>query len=135
MSNDNSPGVLKVFIVEDNEDSRLILGQILRANGFGVETAGTLEVALANFARSGSQVLLSDLGLPDGDGWTLLHRLRESGVSPYAIAMSGFGTMADLIASREAGFRHHLVKPIDLDALERLLEDARGELGRTGGAT
>ena len=50
--------------------------------------------------------------------------------SPFAIAMSGYGTLADRAASREAGFRHHMVKPIDLDALERLLEEASEESRR-----
>lgn len=119
---------LKIFLVEDNADTRLVLAQLLRATGYDVQTAGTMQAALRDFPLFGSEVLVSDIGLLDGDGWKLLRQLRQAGRSPYAIAMSGFGTLADMAASREAGFRHHLVKPIELDALERLLEEARREI-------
>jgi len=77
--------------------------------------------ALRDFWICGGEVLVSDLGLPDGDGWQLLRESREAGAFPYAIAMSGFGTFADVATSTEAGFRHHLVKPFEWDALKRLL--------------
>jgi CheY-like chemotaxis protein len=54
--------------------------------------------------------------------------LREAGLAPYAVAMSGFGGSADLAASKQAGFRHHLIKPVGLDELERLLEEAQREI-------
>lgn len=115
---------LKVFLVEDNPDMRDILTQQLQCDGFDVQAAATMQAALEAFPLFGSQVLVSDLGLPDGDGWQLLRGLRAAGLNPYAIAMSGFGTLSDITASRDAGFRHHLVKPIDLDALEQLLDEA-----------
>jgi CheY-like chemotaxis protein len=119
----------KVFLVEDNEDTRLVLAQLLEATGYEVHTAASVQAALREFPLSSSEVLLSDLGLPDGSGWDLLRALRQAGSSPYAIAMSGYGTLADVAASRDAGFRHHLVKPIELDVLERLLKEAREEIG------
>jgi CheY-like chemotaxis protein len=119
---------LNVFLVEDNEDTRLVLAQLLEATGCEVHVAGSMQAALREFPLFSSAVLLSDLGLPDGDGWTLLRALRQDGWSPYAIAMSGFGTLADVAASRAAGFRHHLVKPVEWDALERLLDDVRQEI-------
>lgn len=121
------PG-LKIFLVEDNEDTRVVLAQLLRFEGYEVQTAGTMQAALRDFPLFGGAVLLSDLGLPDGDGWELLRALRRSGRTPYAIAMSGFGTLADVAASTDAGYRHHLVKPIELDRLEQLLEEARQEV-------
>lgn len=119
---------LKIFLVDDNEDTRQMLTIVLKASGYDVQAAGTMQAALQNFPRFGGEVLLSDLGLPDGDGWELLGKLRQSGPLPYAIAMSGFGTLADIAASKLAGFRHHLVKPIELDTLEQLLEEARQEV-------
>ncbi len=119
---------LKIFLVEDNEDTRLILSQLLQATGYEVHSAGTVQAAVRDFALFGSEVLLSDIGLPDGDGWKLLRELQQAGQRPYAIAMSGFGTLAHVAASREAGFRHHLIKPIELGALRLLLDEARHEI-------
>lgn len=119
---------LKVFLVEDNPDTRLMLAQVLEIDGFDVRTAGTMHAALQEFPIFGGEVLLTDLGLPDGDGWELLRQLQRAGSLPFAIAMSGFGTLSDIAASKAAGFRHHLVKPFELDALGHLLEEARLEI-------
>ena len=120
----------RIFVVEDNEDTRHLLELLLRASGYEVSLAGNMTDALREVPNSGADVLISDLGLPDGDGWQLLLGLREAGAAPYAIAMSGFGTLADVTASKVAGFRHHLVKPIEWDVLKRLLEDACRETER-----
>jgi DNA-binding response OmpR family regulator len=114
----------KIFVVEDNEDTRHLLELLLQASGYEVEIAGNMADALRDAPGFGADILLSDLGLPDGDGWQLIRALREAGCTPYAIAMSGFGTLADVTASKVAGFRHHLVKPIDWNVLKRLLEEA-----------
>lgn len=123
-----TPPCVSIFVVEDNDDMRLVLMQLLRATGFEVFEANCMKNALRDFSSSGSSILLSDIGLPDGNGWALLRTLREAGASPYAIAMSGFGTSEDKDASREAGYRHHLVKPIDLDMLEQVLDEVRREI-------
>lgn len=125
-SADDAP--LEIFLVEDNEDIRSMLEQLLSSSGFEVHTADSMQAALRDFPKTTSEVLLSDLGLPDGDGWALLRGLREAGCTPYAIAMSGFGTLADVAASKAAGFQHHLVKPVALEDLEALLEQVRREL-------
>lgn len=125
---------LKVFLVEDNSDTRLMLAQVLETDGYEVRTAGTMHAALQDFLIFGGEVLLTDLGLPDGDGWELLRQLQRAGSSPFAIAMSGFGTLSDIAASKLAGFRHHLVKPFELNALGHLLEEARLEIKGTHGA-
>ena len=69
--------------------------------------------------------LISDIGLPDGDGWELLRRVHSHLPRPlYAIAMSGFGMNADHVRSREAGFRHHLLKPFKPAELDSMLAEA-----------
>jgi CheY-like chemotaxis protein len=119
---------LKLFLVDDNDDTRHLLTQLLQASGYEVRTAATKTDALRDFPPFGADVLLTDIGLPDGDGWELLRELTDAGLSPYAIAMSGFGALSDLAASKRAGFRHHLVKPIELGALERVLQEACEEI-------
>ncbi len=64
-------------------------------------------------------LLISDLGLPDGSGLDLIRKLRASRMTPIAgIALSGYGMDDDLRSSREAGFLEHLIKPIDFPGLE-----------------
>jgi two-component system CheB/CheR fusion protein len=120
---------LKVFVVENHDDSRLMLTMLLTQMGHQVKSAASMEEALGALPRAEPEVLVSDIGLPDGDGWQLLRRLRLPHPL-YAIAMSGFGMNADRERSRAAGFRHHLVKPMDIEQLEALLAEAADELDR-----
>ena len=120
------PSPLRVFVVENNDDTRDLLSLFLERMGHSVQSAATLAEALERWPASASEVLISDLGLPDGSGWELLGRLPSE--SPiFAIAISGFGLRADREKSRVAGFRHHLVKPVDAERLERVLDEARRE--------
>ena len=73
--------------------------------------------------NSRCDVLISDIGLPDGDGWQLMEKLG-SHRPRFAIAMSGYGTSNDQRKSRAAGYDHHLVKPFIPDALLALLTEA-----------
>lgn len=120
---------LKVFVVENHDDSRLMLTMLLTQMGHQVKSAASMEEALGAVPRAEPEVLVSDIGLPDGDGWQLLRRLHLPHPL-YAIAMSGFGMNADRERSRAAGFRHHLVKPMDIVQLEALLAEAADELDR-----
>jgi CheY-like chemotaxis protein len=118
----------KVFLVEDHADTRDLLTLLLELGGFAVEAVGSIAETLARFPTSGCDVLLADVGLPDGNGRGLVGALRAVGRSPYAIAMSGYGRPDDVVASLRAGFRHHLVKPVEADTLEALLGRAGDEL-------
>lgn len=119
---------LKVFVVEDNADARLLLTYLLQDAGHEVRSAATVRDALDGFAAWHGDVLVSDVGLPDGTGWELLRELRRRGEAPYGIAMSGYGADGDVAESLGAGFRHHLIKPIETALLEGLIESARSEL-------
>lgn len=70
-------------------------------------------------------VLLLDIGLPGMDGLEVARRIRGTGAGaqPVLIALTGWGQREDLRRSHEAGMDHHLVKPVDIDALEQLLQD------------
>ena len=119
---------LSVFLVEDNADTRFLMAYLLVEAGYEVYEAGTMQEALRDYPNRHIDVLVSDIGLPDGTGCELLQELRRKGDSPYAIAVSGFGTSRDIRASLAAGFRHHLVKPIEIKMLEKVLEQARSDI-------
>jgi DNA-binding response OmpR family regulator len=91
-----------------------------------VQTAENMKGALNLGAAHEFDLLISDLGLPDGSGYELMRRLRERS-SIKGIAISGFGMEADIAASKECGFSVHLVKPIEFAVLEAamsaLIED------------
>ena len=78
--------------------------------------------------RSPFDLVISDVGLPDGSGLELMTRLRAtSGIR--GIAISGFGMNGDVEKSRQAGFSEHLVKPVNLEKLEAAIEQVMSELG------
>jgi CheY-like chemotaxis protein len=120
---------LRVFVVENHDDSRLLLTMLLAQMGHEVQSAASMHEALDALPEADPDVLVSDIGLPDGDGWELLRRLHLPH-EVYAIAMSGYGMAADRERSKAAGFRHHLVKPMDIEQLEGLLAEASREFAR-----
>jgi CheY-like chemotaxis protein len=122
---------LRIFVVENHADTLKYLRLYLEQLNHVVESAQTMGEALTVLAREKFDVLISDIGLPDGDGWELLRRAGPSRPD-YAIAMSGFGLSADRTKSREAGFRNHLLKPFMPDDLARNLEEAAAERAGSG---
>jgi len=119
---------MRLLLVEDHHDTARTISRLLRSAGFAVTTA--TDVASASAATDGEpfDVLVSDLGLPDGDGYEIMRRIRALRSMP-GIAMSGYGTNEDRRRSHEAGFSEHLVKPIDLPQLIaaiRRVTDNRG---------
>jgi CheY-like chemotaxis protein len=118
--------LLRIFIVENHDDTRYLLGVLLEQLGHTVESAATLGEALVMVPAARCDVLISDIGLPDGDGWELMTRLGDDR-PPYAIAMSGFGMASDRQKSLSVGYRHHLLKPVEPDQLEHLLDEAADE--------
>ena len=101
----------------------------LETVGHEVSTALTMQEALTALPEADPDVLISDIGLPDGTGWELMQRLEGRFRRPvYALAMSGFGLGADRVRSQEAGYRHHLLKPINPKELDAILAEAAREL-------
>ena len=96
----------------------------LEAQGHSVVTALDMKSALKEGPVASFDVLISDIGLPDGDGWELVRRLREKVPGLKAIAMSGYGQRADLDKSRASGFAAHLIKPFGPAELEVALKKA-----------
>jgi two-component system CheB/CheR fusion protein len=118
-----------VLLVEDHPDTAEALAELLRSRGYQVSIAGsvaegvTLADALgsASTRSGGIDLVVSDLGLPDGSGLDLMRELsRRHGLS--GIALSGYGMEEDVRKSHEAGFRKHLTKPVDVRALEEAIQ-------------
>ncbi|MBV9009032.1 MAG: response regulator [Verrucomicrobia bacterium] len=114
----------RLLLVEDHLDTLRTFARILRARGFDVAETSTISEAI-QCSRPGD-LLLSDIGLPDGDGRDLMRQLSARGIP--GIAISGFGTARDREEYRRAGFAESLVKPVDIDqvlnAIGRVTEAA-----------
>ena len=114
---------MRVLLVEDHEDTNRSLTQLLRRRGYYVQPAHSVKAALAAAAQEQFDVLVSDIGLPDGSGIDLMEKLKGDH-SIFGIALTGFGMEDDLRKSYDVGFHHHLVKPVDLNRLDALIQQA-----------
>jgi CheY-like chemotaxis protein len=119
-----TPGSIRVLVVEDNRDSAQSLRDVLELSGYSVAVAfsGTAGVETARQFRP--DVVLCDIGLPGLDGYGVAMALRQDPMTAAArlIAVSGYGQEEDQRRSREAGFDRHLTKPVDFPALWQLLD-------------
>ena len=114
--------VLRVLVVDDNSDAVEMLAEALRALGHTVATAEDGPTALRAAAEFHPEVAVLDIGLPVMDGFELAERLRTSDRPPLRlIAVTGYGQDEDRARAKNAGFGVHLVKPIDLRALDRAI--------------
>lgn len=112
---------LRVLLVEDHPATRQAMALMLQRRGLRVTAAGSLAEARRCVAGERFDVLVSDLGLPDGDGCALLAELRAGGLDLPGVAITGYGMEADFARSRAAGFGEHITKPVTIQALERAL--------------
>jgi CheY-like chemotaxis protein len=112
-----------VLVVDDNPDGALALAEVLRVSGHEVRVAHTGPAALTEAAAFRPGTVFLDIGLPGMDGYAVARRLRDrpGPDRPVLVALTGYGQAEDHRRSREAGFDHHLVKPVDPDALLALL--------------
>jgi CheY-like chemotaxis protein len=122
-----SPRSLRILLVEDDAASRQALNRIAQALGHQTHVAQNMSQALdiGISENEAFDLLLSDISLPDGDGWELLRCLSEAGLRPRrAIAISGRCSVQDLARSQEAGFDRHFCKPVETGVLEAILREA-----------
>ena len=110
------PARLRLLIVEDHADTARALSLLLAKAGYVVSVANNVATALALAGHETFDLLISDLGLPDGTGCDVMAGLQNVQPLP-GIVMSGYGMDEDVSKSREAGFREHLVKPIEVPKL------------------
>jgi CheY-like chemotaxis protein len=113
----------RIVIVDDNRDSSESLATLLRLSGHEVSIAtdGISAIHLVQTLRPDLAVL--DIGLPGMNGYEVARRLRQSGCRVRLAAVTGYGTPEDSERSREAGFDHHFVKPIEIAVLEQLIAE------------
>ncbi len=118
-----------ILIVDDNVDAARTLEHLLRSRGYDVQALFDGATALVWIESHRPEVAILDIGMPQMDGYELAERLRGrfSSADLFLIALSGWGQDDDRRRSTAAGFQAHLVKPVELSALERLLAE-RGEV-------
>ncbi len=115
-------GARRVLVVDDNADAADLLCDILRGLGHEVRVARDGLAALAEVASFHPEVLLLDIGLPGLDGYEVAARVRHADrEQPLLVAVTGYGQASDRRRSLEAGFDHHLVKPVDPSRLQAIL--------------
>jgi PAS domain S-box-containing protein len=112
-----TPRSLRILLVEDHNDTANALVRLLQKRGYVVERADSVASGIAAVARETFDLLLCDIGLPDGTGFELIQEVRQTCQTP-AMALSGFGTIEDVSKSKEAGFGAHLTTPVNFQQLE-----------------
>lgn len=115
----------RVLVVDDNRDAADSLGLLLQIQGVNTRIVYDGKAALAALGEYRPTLIFLDIGMPDMDGYEVARRMRErpEGRDVVLIALTGWGQEADRRRARSAGFNHHLTKPIDIDALPRLLQE------------
>jgi PAS domain S-box-containing protein len=116
----------KLLLVEDHPDTAKVLTHLLKGFGFEVVVAATVASAVKAAEEQPFDLLISDIGLPDGTGTDVIRQIRQHTAIP-AIALSGYGMEEDMARSRDAGFADHLVKPINLQQLEATINRLLGQ--------
>ncbi len=112
----------RILLVEDHPDSLKMMTKMLTMCGHDVVAADTVAAAVAAAGRQTFDLLLSDLGLPDGNGLDLMRRLKNE-YALRGVALTGYGTAEDRQRCAEAGFEAQLTKPVNLDQLKRVISE------------
>jgi CheY-like chemotaxis protein len=116
---------MNILVVEDHEDTRHVLAQVLSRKGFDVTTADNVQDGLDLLRNKRFAAIVSDIMLPDGTGYGLMSEARRHGFDALAVALTAYGYPADVNEPKLTGFDYHLRKPIDCDRLVAILETAR----------
>jgi PAS domain S-box-containing protein len=125
---------LRVLVVDDEEDSREMLRQILEHCGSIVTAAGSAADALAAIEKQTPDVLISDIGMPDEDGYSLIAKIRslskEKGGRIPAIALTAYARVEDRVRALRAGFQVHVPKPVEPVELAAVVASVAGRTER-----
>ena len=113
----------RILVVDDNADAADSLGMLLQVRGDDLRVAYDGLEALQLAGDFDPEVVLLDIGMPKISGYDVARRLRESrGDTVFIIAISGWGQEDDRERARESGFDHHFTKPVDVEALLKLID-------------
>ena len=122
---------MHILLVEDHGVTAKMIRMVLTSDGHTIQDAGDVATALGLADQHRFDLLVSDLGLPDGSGHDLMRQLRQRGHRFPGIALSGYGQGEDIQRSHEAGFAAHLTKPASRDAvLEAVASVTAGDIVR-----
>jgi CheY-like chemotaxis protein len=112
---------LHILLVEDHEPTRLALTQLLLQRQYQVSSAASFAQAHCLIEKNKDfELLISDIGLPDGNGYDLMSEFQNK-FGAKGIALTGYGTEADIAHSQSSGFTAHLTKPVHIESLESAL--------------
>jgi CheY-like chemotaxis protein len=112
----------RVLVVDDNIDIADMMSEVLKEAGHVVRVAHDGKQALSALAGFTPDAVLLDIGLPVMDGFEVARELRSRGSDAFLVAITGYGQQTDRDRSKDAGFDAHLVKPVKVDAVLRLLD-------------
>jgi PAS domain S-box-containing protein len=113
---------LRILVVDDNIDAAHAMAYVLKLSGHDVTIAHDGPGALTAAAAKAPELVLLDIGLPGMDGYAVASRMRAAGLKDAAIvAVTGYGQEEDMRRSNEAGFDHHLVKPVDAAMIRKII--------------
>jgi CheY-like chemotaxis protein len=123
------PG-LRILLVEDHAPTRLVLAHLLKARNYVVATAGSISEGRALGMSEEFDLLVTDIGLPDGNGYELMEELGQHR-NLRGVALTGYGAEQDVIRAQKAGFVAHLTKPVSIRTLDGVLENVMKTAGKT----
>ena len=114
-----------VWIVDDDRSIRWVLEKALQQEGMSTQSFDSADGVLARLTRQQPDVIISDIAIPDADGYQILKAIRASTVNADTptIAYSGYGGKAETQRARAAGFDVHLTKPVDVQTLVATIRD------------
>ncbi len=124
-NNGKASKALRILIVDDHADTSHVMQLLLERRGYTVRTANTVNSAFNAALADDYDLLISDIGLPDGSGLDLMRQLREQ-KPMLGVALSGFGMEEDIQKSMEAGFVEHLTKPVNFKQLQEVIHRLTG---------
>jgi PAS domain S-box-containing protein len=121
---------LRILVVDDEEDARSLVTAVLEKYGAVVEVVGSTAEALLALQERMPDVIVSDIGMPDEDGYTLIRKVRaqQSGHKIPAVALTAYARVEDRIRALEAGFQSHVPKPIEPDELVLVISSMIGQV-------